>query len=166
MPVDIDGLADLFEDLDDLQDSYGDDGPTWVTGTNVEYAPHLEFGTSPHTIEPDDADALRWEDAEGVHFAMSVDHPGIDPKPFFRPAIAEVKLQGVEDFIEDNTELQIGEIDSTEELVSTLALALEGRIKEIITRKGLVDTGRLRISISAVPLADVSSLPSADEISV
>ena len=164
MGIEVNGMVDLLDDLDDLQDDYGDDGPTWVTGTAVKYSRFLEFGTTPHTIEPDEADALRWEDASGVHFAAKVDHPGIDPKPFFRPAVNEVRLQGPGGFIKHNTQLELGEIDSTEEFVQTLAFALENRIKEIITRKGLIDTGSLRASITATPLADISKLPSEEDL--
>jgi len=41
-----------------------------VVGTNVEYAPDVEFGTGPHVIEPDDAEALRFTiDGEEVFAA-------------------------------------------------------------------------------------------------
>ena len=136
MGVDIDGLTDLFEDLDDLQDSYGDDGPTWVTGTNVEYAIYLEYGTK-----------------------------HMDPKPFFRPVVAEVKTQGVESFLRDNTELGgMADIAGTEEFVAVFAIAIEARVKEVITKKGLIDTGTLRASIAATPIANASNLPTAEDM--
>ncbi|WHH59165.1 HK97-gp10 family putative phage morphogenesis protein [Petroclostridium sp. X23] len=34
--------------------------PVGEVGTNVEYAPHVEFGTSPHEIRPVNAKALAW----------------------------------------------------------------------------------------------------------
>jgi hypothetical protein len=133
MGVDIEGEADLFDDLDDLQDDFTGD-VTWVTGSNVEYSVFLEFGTSK-----------------------------MDPKPVFQPAKAEVVSKGAEDFIDHNTELSVGDIDSVNELVSTLALALERRVKEIIKRKSLIDTGTYRASVVAVPLADVSQLPETSD---
>jgi hypothetical protein len=46
-------------------------------GTNVVYAPHLEFGTRPHTIVPRKAKALSWVSAGGQRvFAAIVHHPG------------------------------------------------------------------------------------------
>lgn len=48
----------------------------------------LEFGTDPHTITPDTADALRWfnDDGEAV-FAQKVQHPGFEPFSHARNAI-------------------------------------------------------------------------------
>jgi len=85
-------------------------------------------------------------------------------KPFFRPAIAEVKSLGVETFIEKNSQKEIGDIEDIDELIRTLALCLERRVKEIITKKGLIDTGTMRASVSAVKGVDPSNLPSPDEI--
>lgn len=59
-------------------------------GTNVNYAPDVEFGTKPHTIKPKDSEALRWEDENGEHFAKKVEHPGTEAQPFLRPAIDKV----------------------------------------------------------------------------
>ena len=88
----------------------------------------------------------------------------MDARPFFRPALAEVRMQGVGGFIESNTRKSMSDIEDVDELVRTLAFALERRVKEIITKKGLVDTGTLRASVKAVPGSDVSQLPSADEV--
>jgi len=62
-------------------------------GTNVEYAPALEFGTGPYIIEADDAEALQWTDPETGEpvFATSVEHPGIEPQPFLLPAVDYVR---------------------------------------------------------------------------
>lgn len=95
-------------------------GPTYHVGTAVEYAVYLEFGTSK-----------------------------MDPKPFFRPAIVEAR-RDLESFVADNTETSLRQIDAVDELVETIAFALERRVKEIITEKGLVDTGALRASVQAV----------------
>jgi len=60
-----------------------------VVGTNVEYAPDVEFGTAPHVIEPNDAEALQFTvDGEEV-FAARVEHPGTEAQPFLRPALRE-----------------------------------------------------------------------------
>lgn len=61
-------------------------------GTNVEYAPYIEFGTEPYVIEPDEAEALKWtgEDGEPV-FAKKVEHPGIPAQPFLFPAVDKVR---------------------------------------------------------------------------
>jgi HK97 gp10 family phage protein len=60
-----------------------------IVGTNVEYAPDVEFGTGPHVIEPDDAEALRFTvDGEEV-FAARVEHPGTEAQPFLRPSLRE-----------------------------------------------------------------------------
>jgi len=56
-----------------------------LVGTNVEYAPHVEFGTQPHAITPTDA-----EGSDGV------DHPGTPAQPFLRPAIREHESDLVE----------------------------------------------------------------------
>lgn len=110
------------------------DDSRWVVGTAVEYAVYLEFGTSK-----------------------------MDPKPFFRPALQEAR-RDIEGFIRDNTRTTVSEIDDVQELVRAVAFALERRVKEIITRKGLIDTGTLRASVQAVPGANPGELPTADEI--
>ena len=73
-------------------------------------------------------------------------------------------MQGVEGFIEKNSSYEMGDIDDVDDLVKTLAFALQRRIQEIITKKGLVDTGTLRISVKAIPGTDLNQLPSADEV--
>jgi len=83
-----------------------------------------------------------------------VQHPGTDPQPFFRPAVNEVQLQGVDGFIRHNTRKDPTQIESSREFLQTLALALERRIKELAP----VDTGNLRASVGAVPIGDVGDL--------
>ena len=58
--------------------------PEGVCGTNIQYAPGLEFGTSPHEIRPKTAKALYWKGAD--HPVKVVHHPGNRPYPFLRPA--------------------------------------------------------------------------------
>jgi len=86
----------------------------------------------------------------------------MDPRPFFRPVINDARID-TEGFLNRNTQTSVSEIDSADRLVRTLALAIERRVKEIITEKGLIDTGTLRASITAVPTE--SALPEADDFS-
>lgn len=62
----------------------------YIVGSSIDYADDVEFGTSPHVITPDEAEALRFpgEDGEPV-FAMRVEHPGTPAQPFLRPALKE-----------------------------------------------------------------------------
>ena len=55
-----------------------------VCGTNIKYAPGLEYGTAPHEIRPVTKKALYWKGAE--HPVKVVHHPGNPPYPFLRPA--------------------------------------------------------------------------------
>lgn len=108
-------------------------GGTWFVGTAVEYSIYLEFGTSK-----------------------------MDAKPFVRPALAEAR-RDLESFIKRNTEREIGDFETAGEVVRAIAFALERKIKEIITKKSLIDTGTLRASVLAVP-ADPSALPEGDDL--
>jgi len=127
------GLDRIERRLEDLRDDW-DDSPRYLVGSAVEYAVYLEYGSSK-----------------------------MDPKPFFRPALAEARAD-LEGFIADNTRKRAEEIDTARELVRTIALALERRVKEIITEKGLIDTGTLRASVLAVPGTDFGQLPAADDL--
>lgn len=128
----LDGVGSLQEEFGDRIDDWSGGGTAYV-GSAVEYAVFLEYGTSK-----------------------------MDPKPFFRPAIAEATAD-IEGFIESHTETSVDGIDSADELVKTIALTLERRVKEIITDKGLIDTGTLRASVVAVPTSP-SALPTADDL--
>ena len=55
-------------------------------GTNVEYAPHVEYGTRPHIIRAKNAKALS---NGSIIFGKKVNHPGTKPQPFLRPALDE-----------------------------------------------------------------------------
>lgn len=132
--MEVDGISTTLEEIDDLEERWTG-GADWVVGTRVEYAVFLEYGTR-----------------------------HMDPKPFMRPVIVEVSMHGPENFVDRHTRTSADDVDSIEEFLRVLALALERRIKEIITRKGLIDTGTLRASIAAVPLANADALPSAEDI--
>lgn len=127
---DLEGLTNLNEEFNDEIDDWSDAGSTYV-GTAVSYGIFLEFGTSK-----------------------------MDPKPFFRPALAEAKAD-LKGFVRDHTNTTAEAVGSADRLVRVIALALERRVKEIITDKGLIDTGTLRASILAVP--QPGALPDEDE---
>lgn len=91
----------------------------------------------------------------------------MDPKPFFRPVLAELRTKGIEGFIESSgilSTVSFEQLDDADDVVDALALALERRIKEIITQKGLIDTGTLRASIVAVS-GTAANLPEEAEFS-
>lgn len=129
----LDGLTGLQEEFGDRIEDWSGGGSAYV-GTAVEYSIYLEYGTSK-----------------------------MDPKPFFRPALAEAGA-GLEGFISEHTGTTVASITSADELVETIALALERRVKEIITEKGLIDTGTLRASIRAVD--SEAELVAAEDVTV
>lgn len=136
---DIQGLEAHQRQLREERNEWTGDGGTWHVGTAVEYAIYIEFGTSK-----------------------------MDPKPFFRPALTEAQ-RDLSAFVRDNTETTLSQIDGPQELVRTIAFALERRVKEIITEKGLIDTGAMRASVQAVPseselkeLSDVAARSDVD----
>lgn len=61
-------------------------------GTTLKRGLYVEGGTRAHEIRARRAQALRWEDAGGVHFAQRVQHPGTSAKPFMGPGY--LKAQG------------------------------------------------------------------------
>jgi hypothetical protein len=107
-----------------------EDPPTFVVESGAEYSVHLEFGRGP--VEAQDADALRFEDEDGeIIYRTSVSgHP---PYPFFKPAIREFKATP-ESFIIANTEFEsINAISDVNELVQSVAFALESQMKRNAT---------------------------------
>jgi phage gpG-like protein len=61
-----------------------------VVGTDVKYAPYVEFGTRPHIIRPKRAKVLAFKDKHGrMIFARQVNHPGSKPYPYMEPAFRE-----------------------------------------------------------------------------
>jgi hypothetical protein len=133
--VALEGLEARIEELEDLADDV-QTVTTYTLGTGVEYSVYLEFGTSQ-----------------------------MDAKPFFKPAINEVRVQGVDGFIAHNTKTSVDALPDVAAVIKVLALALERRVKEIITDKGLIDTGTLRASVLAVRGGDPSVLPTAGDFS-
>jgi len=57
-------------------------------GTNVDYAPHVEYGTRPHIITVRNAKVL--SDGQTI-FGKTVRHPGTAPQPFLRTGLDENK---------------------------------------------------------------------------
>jgi len=135
LDLNLDGLEAAINRLDELEDDV-ETLTTYTVGTAVEYSVYLEFGTSK-----------------------------MDAKPYFRPAINEVRIEGVDGFIAHNTRTSVEALPDADAVIRVLALALERRVKEIITEKGLIDTGTLRASIVAVRGDDPSVLPGEEEFS-
>jgi hypothetical protein len=77
----------------------------------VGYAQVVEFGSRPHVIRPRNRKVLAWggnrrlsgnlrSGAGATSFAMVVNHPGTQPKPFLRPAAERaVRESGIEGII-------------------------------------------------------------------
>lgn len=73
----------------------------YIVGTTVDYAPPVEYGSAPHVIEADDADALHFQwQGEEVFFA-SVQHPGTPAQPHLRPALNEHDDELVENIVDE-----------------------------------------------------------------
>lgn len=63
-------------------------------GSKNEILKFLEWGTAPHIIKPDEAQALRWFNDEGEPvFATEVRHPGTDPQAHMRNSIDRVRTE-------------------------------------------------------------------------
>jgi hypothetical protein len=129
----LEGVEAAIEELEDLEDDV-ETITTYTVGTAVQYSLYLEFGTSK-----------------------------MDARPFFRPAINEVRAQGVDGFIAHNTRTSVDALNDIDSVLRVLALALERRIKEIITQKSLIDTGTLRASIVAIRGGDPTGLPAESD---
>lgn len=134
--LDLEGGSEFEMRLRELENDLDATVP-WVVGTAVNYAIYLEFGTSK-----------------------------MDPKPFFTPVLIEVKQQGVEGFIRRNAGRNVESMDDIDDVIAALALSIESRVKKLITEKGLIQTGRLRASITAVPGDNPDLLPTEDDIDV
>ena len=65
-----------------------------IVGTNVFYAPYVEFGTRPHKITAKGkglTDGKNW-------FGKSVNHPGTKAQPFLLPALIKNRKKIIEIF--------------------------------------------------------------------
>lgn len=65
------------------------DGLSGVAGTNLEYAPDVEFGTSPHEIRPKHKKALAFTVGGKKVVRKVVHHPGTTAQPFLFPSFEE-----------------------------------------------------------------------------
>jgi len=135
LSLELQGLEAAINRLEELERDV-ETLSTYTVGTGVEYSLYLEFGTSE-----------------------------MNAKPFVRPAINEVRIQGVDGFIRHNTKTTVEAQETVDDIIRILALALERRIKEIITQKGLIDTGTLRASVVAIRGGDPSGLPTSEDLS-
>ena len=69
----------------------------WAVGASAEYAADVEFGTDPHVITPDAADALAFQGRDGeLIFRQRVEHPGTPAQPYLGPAFREHESDLVE----------------------------------------------------------------------
>ena len=64
-------------------------------GATTYYAWWIEHGTAAHVIKSKTGKVL----AFGGQFAQSVQHPGLAPRPFMRPALDQAHAQAVDAFI-------------------------------------------------------------------
>lgn len=127
--MDLEGQAEFEAAIEDFAEDLTTDDPERVVGTNVEYAPHVEFGTAPHTIT---GDPLAFPDGTGgTAFATEVQHPGTDPQPHVRPGARATEGELARLAVQAN---------SLEEFLDMAALHMEGEIK----RRTPVESGNLR----------------------
>ena len=73
-----------------------------TVGTNVEYAPYVEFGTRPHTITATGkglTDGKTW-------FGKTVNHPGTKAQPFLLPALTGNIRRIIEFFRDEGIKLK------------------------------------------------------------
>lgn len=68
------------------------EGNVMRCGTNLPYGRWLEFGTGPFVITPQRAKVLAFPVGLGgdMVFTRRVNHPGIKPRPWLRPAYARI----------------------------------------------------------------------------
>lgn len=65
--------------------SHDSDEDTAIVGTNVEYAPYVEYGTGKYAEGGGRSTPWRYQDSDGNWHTTS----GQKPQPFLRPAIAD-----------------------------------------------------------------------------
>jgi len=63
------------------------DADSTIVYSDIEYAPHLEYGTRPHKIKPSSKKALYWEGAD--HPVKMVNHPGTREYAPFRKGLLD-----------------------------------------------------------------------------
>lgn len=83
-----------------------EDGLAGQVGTDVQYAPAVEFGTAPHEIRPKKKKALYWPGAD--HPVKRVMHPGTKPHPFLFPAAEQERPKFIQAIMQALRELEAG----------------------------------------------------------
>jgi hypothetical protein len=124
--LDFEGMATLQEQIGDLKDDYGE-ANTRVVYSGASYSIHIEMGRGP--VEPDSADALRFEDEDGniIYRASAEGHP---PYPFFWPAVREFEANP-ESFILRNSDVQsLNAAESANDLVEIVADSLQSQMRK------------------------------------
>jgi len=99
------GLGSVLEGFEDLAESVGGDA-VYLTGSNVAYSIHLEFGTS-------QMPAYSW----------------------LRPAIDEFE-SNPRRFVKRHAGVDVDDLDSADDAVKAVALALESRMVDNVTAAG------------------------------
>lgn len=133
MGAEMSGVASLNATTDDIADKWTGFHHLEI-GTDKEYGVYVEFGTKPHTIEPDTAGALRFR-VDGVEvITQHVDHPGTEPRAFMRPA-AEATARSI-----DGLALEAGDL---KELTDDIADLVRAYAQSFAPK----DTGELAASI-------------------
>lgn len=78
----------------------------WAVVSKADHAAAVEFGTDPHVIRADEADALAFTGRDGeLVFRQSVEHPGTPAQPYLRPSMKEHQSELVENINEAINEL-------------------------------------------------------------
>lgn len=125
-------LSEFKDAIAEWEDDVTVSDPSRTIGTPVEYAPYVEYGTSPHPIE---GDPLAFVNNGQQVFTRRVMHPGTDPQPHVRPGVRAVGPE-------------LGRLavqsDSLDEFLDRAALLALRNIKRMTP----VDTGTLRASYS------------------
>lgn len=133
MGIDVNGVSQIEEGLEDLKDRLESDRGA-IVGASADHAAPIEFGSDPHTIEADDAEALHFEYEGEEVFVKSVEHPGMEEQPFLRPAAR---------YVEANIEEYIEETESVEDAIKEAAVDGVRQAK----KNAAVDDGDLHNSI-------------------
>lgn len=138
MGADLEGVADLNETIDDVARRWSGN-VAYAVGSDLDYAAAVEYGTDPHPITPDDADALRFEINGTVVYTKHVEHPGTEAQPYLRPAL---------DAAGNDLGTVANDATTLEQVTRRIAEDVESRA----TRKAPVDSGSLRASIHYYPI--------------
>lgn len=83
------GEVDGGATRDGIVTTGGSAGPVFTANiqSTTEQGDYVEFGTSPHSIDPVNATVLVFPGDGGMVFARHVDHPGNVAMPWFHPTL-------------------------------------------------------------------------------